>query len=579
MARCAAAPRTPPTGSPAPPTTRSGTTAAGATGPVTVLVRRLALGPGAPRQPARVPHAALRRRRAPPPRRAGAAPARVGRLRPVPQGAGRRRPVVGRAHRPAAVRRPRPVGLPPDSWAEHFKEPLRRRAARAGRRRWRRSPRPSATRPGVYRDEVLPPCATATTSTRCWRGTAPRRPSRRAADEHAARRPRRWPTRSPTTTRAASGESGVGRFPFKPYCRDCGARHHHGDGVRRRDHRPRLHLLGLRLPRHHQPRHPGRGQAGLEGRLADALGLRARRLRARRHGPRDARARRSPSVTSWSRRSSGLPAAGLVRLRLRRASPASRRCRRRPAAPRPRPTRCKVLEAPILRWLYVRRQPKQAFDIDFGPEVVRLYDEWDALARKAADPAKRDAQVLAFERASATQPPAPLPAPRGRRAVPACCPRSPTSPPARPSRSAGSSGTWATPTTRSTTSSRGCRGRWPGPPSSCRRPTAPPCARRPTGPRSRHCRRPGARVAARCCCTGCRATLDLDAGDGAGLRRAQARARPVARRQADRRGEGGPEGVLPAALPPARRRRARPAAAHADRGARVPSGCATLLGG
>lgn len=62
----------------------------------------------------------------------------------------------------------------------------------------------------------------------------------------------------------------------------------------------------------------------------------------------------------------------------------------------------KVLEAPILRWLYVRRQPKQAFNIDFGPEVVRLYDEWDALGRKAADPDKRDAQVLAFERASST---------------------------------------------------------------------------------------------------------------------------------------------------------------------------------
>ncbi|MFZ2502861.1 MAG: lysine--tRNA ligase, partial [Nocardioides sp.] len=56
-----------------------------------------------------------------------------------------------------------------------------------------------------------------------------------------------------------------------------------------------------------------------------------------------------------------------------------------------------VLEAPILRWLYVRRQPKQSFNIDFGPEVLRLYDEWDALARKAADPAKRDAAVLAYE--------------------------------------------------------------------------------------------------------------------------------------------------------------------------------------
>ena len=71
----------------------------------------------------------------------------------------------------------------------------------------------------------------------------------------------------------------------------------------------------------------------------------------------------------------------------------------------------RVLEPGILRWLYVRRQPRQTFDIDFGPEVVRLYDEWDALARKAADPAKRDVQVLAYERAASTQTAGPLPAP------------------------------------------------------------------------------------------------------------------------------------------------------------------------
>ncbi|WP_435742304.1 lysine--tRNA ligase [Nocardioides sp. SYSU DS0663] len=72
----------------------------------------------------------------------------------------------------------------------------------------------------------------------------------------------------------------------------------------------------------------------------------------------------------------------------------------------------RVLEAPILRWLYARRQPKQAFTIDFGPEVVRLYDEWDSLGRKAGDPAKRDAQVLAFERASSTAAVGTLPTPR-----------------------------------------------------------------------------------------------------------------------------------------------------------------------
>lgn len=72
----------------------------------------------------------------------------------------------------------------------------------------------------------------------------------------------------------------------------------------------------------------------------------------------------------------------------------------------------RILEAPILRWLYVRRQPKQAFNVDFGQEVLRLYDEWDALRRKAADPAKRDAAVLAFERASATAAAGTLPTPR-----------------------------------------------------------------------------------------------------------------------------------------------------------------------
>ncbi len=71
----------------------------------------------------------------------------------------------------------------------------------------------------------------------------------------------------------------------------------------------------------------------------------------------------------------------------------------------------RVLEAPILRWLYVRRRPNQAFEIDFGPSVVRLYDEWDALTRKAADPAKRDGAVLAWERSAATSTAGELPRP------------------------------------------------------------------------------------------------------------------------------------------------------------------------
>jgi lysyl-tRNA synthetase, class I len=39
-----------------------------------------------------------------------------------------------------------------------------------------------------------------------------------------------------------------------------------------------------------------------------------------------------------------------------------------------------VLEPAILRWLYVRRLPRQSFQIDLSPKAVqRLYDEWDRL--------------------------------------------------------------------------------------------------------------------------------------------------------------------------------------------------------
>ena len=116
-----------------------------------------------------------------------------------------------------------------------------------------------------------------------------------------------------------------------------------------------------------------------------------------------------------------------------------------------------MLEAPILRWLYVRRQPKQTFDIDFGPEVVRLYDEWDALGRKAADPAKRDAPGARLRAGLGDRGRRPAADAAGRRTVPDALVGRRRDRRRRPSRSAGSSSTSATPTTRSTTSSRGCR--------------------------------------------------------------------------------------------------------------------------
>lgn len=41
-----------------------------------------------------------------------------------------------------------------------------------------------------------------------------------------------------------------------------------------------------------------------------------------------------------------------------------------------------ILEPPMIRWLYVRKNPTQKFNIDFGQEVLRLYDEWDTFVAK-----------------------------------------------------------------------------------------------------------------------------------------------------------------------------------------------------
>ena len=41
-----------------------------------------------------------------------------------------------------------------------------------------------------------------------------------------------------------------------------------------------------------------------------------------------------------------------------------------------------IMEPQVLRWLYVRRRPNQAFTVAFNNEIHRLYDEWDALVRK-----------------------------------------------------------------------------------------------------------------------------------------------------------------------------------------------------
>ncbi|MCM2394015.1 lysine--tRNA ligase [Streptomyces albipurpureus] len=62
----------------------------------------------------------------------------------------------------------------------------------------------------------------------------------------------------------------------------------------------------------------------------------------------------------------------------------------------------KIMEAPLLRWLYARRRPNQSFKIAFDQEIQRLYDEWDKLAAKIADGSALPADVAAHTRAVGT---------------------------------------------------------------------------------------------------------------------------------------------------------------------------------
>ena len=203
---------------------------------IVVRLRRQPVGPDPPGQPARVPDPALRRRGDQAPRHRRCAHLHswddYDRFRKVPAGVD-----------PSwAEHIGRPLSAVPDPWAvprlwaEHFKEPLLAALARARRRDGADLADRACTAPAPTASRSCAPSATATTSTRCSPSTAPRRPQPRPRGR-PSRRPRRWPTPSPTRTTDDGASATLGRFPFKPYCRDCGRDTDHGHGVRRRHHR------------------------------------------------------------------------------------------------------------------------------------------------------------------------------------------------------------------------------------------------------------------------------------------------------------------------------------------------------
>jgi lysyl-tRNA synthetase, class I len=62
----------------------------------------------------------------------------------------------------------------------------------------------------------------------------------------------------------------------------------------------------------------------------------------------------------------------------------------------------KIFEAPLLRWLYARKRPEESITLAFDAEVIRVYDEWDALTKRVAEGTAGAPAQANFARASGT---------------------------------------------------------------------------------------------------------------------------------------------------------------------------------
>jgi len=61
-----------------------------------------------------------------------------------------------------------------------------------------------------------------------------------------------------------------------------------------------------------------------------------------------------------------------------------------------------IFEPPLIRWLYARRRPEQAITLAFDQEVGRVYDEWDALSRRVAGGEADTVLAAVYARAAGT---------------------------------------------------------------------------------------------------------------------------------------------------------------------------------
>jgi hypothetical protein len=218
---------------------------------------------------------------------------------------------------------PPPAGSPHANWAEHFKAPLLEAMAATGIE-VRQISQTEQYRAGAYRDQVLLAMRERTAIDKVldqYRTLETAEAARQKASGRGKQGPGagqgagqgKGPKLTEEQAAAATeaergsgaateddGSEGSGRvLPVQAVLHRLRHRLHHRHGVRRRHARADLRVHPVRAHRDGRPRHLHVGQAGLEGRLAHAVGVRARQVRAvgrrppepgvelrRRQGPR-----------------------------------------------------------------------------------------------------------------------------------------------------------------------------------------------------------------------------------------------------------------------------------------------------
>ena len=451
----------------------------------------------------------------------------------------------------------RPLSAVPDpwdchaSWAEHFKEPLLDALHAMGIEMEEISQTERYTS-GLYREQVL----LAVRHRHDIEAVLARYRTKKAAPEHASEQEAAALADSVADDEDPEGSDRAGAVPVQAVLPHVRTRHHHRHVLRRRDAptSPTRAPTGTPTP----PTSPRRTRGSWSGRSTGrCAGPSSTSTSSRPAWTTRRPARRSPSVTSWSRRSSGCrgrPGSATASW----ASPACRRCRR-PRAARPPPrTPCACWRRRSCAGSTCAATPSRPSTSTSAPRSS------GSTTSGTRWPARPRTPTSATSRCSPGNARRPRPPARCRRRRSsyrsACSPRSPTSRPAQ---------------AEQISRIVGDRGRRPpaaprqgdGVDQRVRRPGRPhDRARVPRRGHARLAGRPAAHLAAAAARRARRAAA-ARRRHVAGLRRAQAGARDGPRRQADRRGQGRPEGVLRAALPPAGRRRARPAAAHPGDGA------------